>query len=63
MGIVSQFLAGKEFAARLAALGLTIGAELVILQNAGHGPVIISVRDTRLVLGRGEASKIQVEAS
>ncbi len=52
---------GKWLSARAAALGFTPGAEVTVLQNYGHGPVIVMVRGARIALGRGEARKIQVE--
>lgn len=53
--------AGKQFASRLASMGLAIGSRLQVLQNRGHGPLLVLVRDTRIALGRGEAAKIMVE--
>ncbi|MDX1665295.1 MAG: FeoA family protein [Candidatus Promineifilaceae bacterium] len=44
---------------RLAELGLTPGATLRVLQNKG-GPLLVSVRDSRLALGRGMAALIDV---
>jgi len=41
-------------------LGLTPGAGVTVLQNYGHGPLIVRVRDTRVALGRGEASNVLV---
>jgi Fe2+ transport system protein FeoA len=32
-----------------------------MVQNFGHGPLIVLVRDTRVALGRGEAMKVLVE--
>jgi len=32
-----------------------------MLQNFGHGPLIVNIRDTRIALGRGEATKVLVE--
>lgn len=58
---VRRFGAGSQFASRLAAMGLSVGSPIQVLQNRGHGPVLVLVRDTRIVLGRGEAMKIQVE--
>jgi ferrous iron transport protein A len=58
---VCRLCGGREFAARAAALGFTPGAEVTVLQNYGHGPVIVLVRGSRVALGRGEAQKIQVE--
>jgi Fe2+ transport system protein FeoA len=45
---------------RLAVLGFLPGEELTMVQNYGHGPVIVTVRDTRVALGRGEADQITV---
>lgn len=60
--VVRQVRGGQTFASRLAAMGLAVGASLVVRQNAGYGAMLIEVRDTRIALGRGEAKKILVEA-
>jgi ferrous iron transport protein A len=52
---------GHHFLSRLASLGFTPGAQLKVVQNYGHGPIIVNLRDTRVALGRGEAAKILVE--
>jgi Fur family transcriptional regulator, ferric uptake regulator len=57
---VAALTGGHDLVARLAALGLTPGVRLEVAQNPGHGPIIVLVRDTRLVLGRGEAAHILV---
>jgi len=59
--VVRQLRGGGVLVNRLAAMGLTEGAQLGVLQNTGHGPMLVSVRDTRIALGRGEASKVLVE--
>jgi ferrous iron transport protein A len=59
-GYVHELRCGQRLAGRLAALGLTLGAEIVVLQNPGRGPVLVLVRGTRLALGRGQAGKIVV---
>jgi ferrous iron transport protein A len=59
--VVRRLTGGSELASRLAGLGLVVGAQLVVLQNAGHGPMLVNVRDTRIALGRGEAMKVLVE--
>ena len=51
-----------HFLSRLACLGFTPGAHLRVVQNFGRGPIIVSLRDTRVALGRGEAARIEVEA-
>ncbi len=50
---------GREVTRRLVELGLTPGVSVRVLQNYG-GPVLIAVRDSRIALGRGIASKLQV---
>jgi ferrous iron transport protein A len=59
-GYVHEFRCGQRLAGRLAALGLTLGAEIEVLQNPGRGPVLVLVRGTRVALGRGQAGKILV---
>lgn len=61
--IVREFRAGRAVENRLASLGFTPGAAVDIVQNFGRGPLIVSVRGTRVALGRGEAAKILVERS
>jgi ferrous iron transport protein A len=61
--LVRDLCGGRELAARLAAMGLVTGAHLEVLQNHGRGPLLVLVRDTRIVLGRGVASKVLVEVS
>jgi Fe2+ transport system protein FeoA len=51
---------GHQFLRRLASLGFTPGVHLEVIQNYGHGPIIVRLRDTRVALGRGEAEKILV---
>ena len=59
--VVRQLGGGREFANRLSAMGLSLGAAITVLQNSGHGPVLVLVRETRIALGRGEAMKIRTE--
>jgi ferrous iron transport protein A len=59
-GIVYSLSGGHEFCSRVANLGFTPGAPLKVLQNRGHGPVLIAVRGTIVALGRGEAAKVLV---
>jgi ferrous iron transport protein A len=60
-GIVRELRGGKSLAARLAAMGLAVGARIEVLDNRGQGPLLVLVRDTRIALGRSEARKIVVE--
>ena len=59
-GVVIEMAGGRGMLSRMASLGFTPGAEITIVQNYGRGPLIALVRDARIALGRGEASKIQV---
>lgn len=60
VGVVRQLVGGRGFRSRLATLGFTPGVEVNMVQNFGHGPLIVLVRDTRVALGRGEAAKVLV---
>ncbi len=57
-----QIVAGQKIVRRLIELGLTTGIEVQIIQDQG-GPLILGVRDSRIVLGRGMAHKILVRPS
>ncbi len=46
---------------RLASLGFTPGVGIDMTQNFGFGPLIVTVRGTRVALGRGEAAQILVQ--
>ncbi|MFH1524144.1 MAG: FeoA domain-containing protein [Chloroflexota bacterium] len=58
---VLDFLGGRSVTNRLTSLGFTPGVHINMTQNYGRGPLIVTVRGTRVALGRGEASKIIVE--
>lgn len=59
-GVVSKILCGRNLLCRMTSLGFTPGAEVTMVQNYGHGPLIAQVRGARVALGRGEAGKVQV---
>ncbi len=60
-GTIISVVGGKNLTKRLADLGLTTGTEIrVIRRTLFSGPVQIEVAGSRLVLGRGLASKIMV---
>lgn len=58
---ILAFEDGRAVKNRLASLGFTPGVRVNMTQNYGHGPLIVTVRGTRVALGRGEAAKIIVE--
>ena len=51
---------GRHITHRLTEMGLTPGTEFGIVQNAG-GPLLLSVRNSRLAVGKGMAKKLLVE--
>jgi len=52
--------AGGGLQGRLAAMGLVPGEEIEVLRNTPHGPFLIGVKGSRIMLGRGMAQKIMV---
>ena len=52
---------GRQLLMRLAEMGLTPGAEIEVVSNTYHGPFIVAVKGSRVILGRGMATKICVE--
>lgn len=58
---VRSFQIGRVETNRLASLGFTPGAEVNMTQNHRRGPLIVTVRGTRVALGRREAARIIVE--
>ena len=52
--------AGQHLMARLAAMGMLPRVEITVVRNGHPGPCVISVRDSKVVLGRGMAEKIEV---
>ena len=50
-GAVLKLGGGRTLVSRLATLGFTPGAPLKMVQNLGHGPLIVRVRDTRPQVG------------
>jgi ferrous iron transport protein A len=52
---------GKDFTSRMGTLGFTRGTVVTVIQNYRHGPVLVTVKDVRVALGRGEARKVLVE--
>jgi ferrous iron transport protein A len=52
--------AGQGLVARLAAMGMLPHVEIAVVRNSHPGPCIISVRDSKVALGRGMADQIEV---
>jgi Fe2+ transport system protein FeoA len=58
---ISKINGGCNLIKRLTEMGLTCGTTIKVVSDPCGGPVLIEVRDSRLALGRGVATKIYVE--
>jgi Fe2+ transport system protein FeoA len=58
---IAKINAGCNLLKRLNEMGLTLGTTIKVVSDPCGGPVLIEVRDSRLALGRGVATKIYVE--
>jgi len=52
---------GQALKARLAAMGLLPGVQFRVINNGHPGPLLIDLKGSRIVLGRGMAGKISVK--
>ena len=52
--------AGRGLNNRLASMGLVPNVKITVISNTHPGPFVISVKDSRMMLGRGVAHKIMV---
>ncbi len=53
--------AERGITSRLTSLGFTPGVALEMTQNYGRGPLLVTIRGTRVALGRQEAQCILVQ--
>ena len=51
----------KGIKKRLCDLGLHDGTKVRVVKNDISGPIIINVKDSKLIIGRRQANKIRVE--
>jgi len=61
IGIIHNLKGGHGFKSRLSVLGFIPGTKVRMIQNFGHGPVIVEIKDANIALGRGEAMKVIIE--
>ncbi len=59
--IIETVEAGRGLRSRLIALGLLPGTPVNVINIDGSGPVVLELRDSRIVIGRGIAQKIEVK--
>jgi Fe2+ transport system protein FeoA len=58
--ILAQVDAGRELKSRLASMGLLPNTEMTVISNKHPGPFMISVKKSKIMIGRGMANKIMV---
>jgi ferrous iron transport protein A len=59
---IAKICGGTEVVKRLNELGFTPGTKLKIIRGEDlHGPVVVEVRDSRIVLGNDVAVKIVLD--
>ena len=59
--LIKEITGGAKVKKRLSDLGIYEGVKVKVVRNDFSGPVIISVLDSKVILGRGEVHKIMVE--
>jgi ferrous iron transport protein A len=57
--IIKELRGGHKFVQRLASMGILPGTEIKIIKSGG--PVILTVRNNRVVVGHGMADHILVD--
>ncbi len=60
-GLIKDITGGRHIRCRLTELGFIPGAKVRVWQNQPWGPLIVSLGDGRVAIGRGVAQKILVE--
>lgn len=58
---IENILCGYKLKKRLNDLGFYKGTKVIVSKNDVHGPIVVKILDSHIVLGRGEALKIMVE--
>jgi ferrous iron transport protein B len=58
--VIRRLEGGRSILSRLAALGFTPGAVISVLRSSDHGPLLVSLRGSRVALGKDEAVHIFV---
>jgi Fe2+ transport system protein FeoA len=52
--------AGRGLKNRLASMGLLVNMDICVVRNDGAGQIIVSVKNSKIILGRGMSHKIFV---
>lgn len=57
---IARIEAGRGLNSRLASMGLMPNVHITVVRNTHPGPFVISIKDSKMMLGRGMAHKIMV---
>jgi len=57
---LASIRAGRGLSSRLASMGLVPNVEIMVVNDSRRGPFVISVKDSKMMLGREMAHKIMV---
>ena len=60
---IVQVWHGGKFKKKLSEMGIYKDSQIRVIKNDIPGPLIVDVKGSRLILGRGQAQKIMVEVS
>jgi len=60
-GVVLDISGDKQLVNRMISLGFTIGAQVKVLNNQRHGPILVSILGSHFALGRREADLIHIQ--
>jgi len=60
---ILRFQAGRGLQARLASMGILPGVGVRVVRNDSFGPLVLGLKGTRLMLGRGVADRVLVRQS
>lgn len=60
--VIVEVCGGRGLTRRLSEMGFTYGTKVKVLNSNSPGPVLVSVRGSRIALGRGVAMKIMVSS-
>lgn len=60
-GLLVDIGSHRMFSSRMTSLGFTPGVDVEMTFNYGFGPLVVTVRGTRVALGRREAKKALVQ--
>jgi len=60
-GKVTSIQGDNHFISRITAIGLTMGSEVMVVQNHKKHPILLYCRDTVIAINREECAKISME--